>query len=54
MGTDTVQLGDGGHDRRVAQLAIEIGKALGMGRDEQEVLGRAGLLHDIGKLGIPA
>ena|SRR5436305_5793668 len=54
MGTDTMQLGDGGHDRRVAQLAIEIGKALGMARDEQEVLGRAGLLHDIGKLGIPA
>jgi len=53
MGTDTMQLGDGGHDRRVAQLAAEIGKALGMARDEQEVLGRAGLLHDIGKLGIP-
>ena len=54
MGTDTTLLGDGGHDRRVAQLAVEIGAALGMARAEQDVLGRAGLLHDVGKLGIPA
>ena len=54
MGADiTTQLGDPGHDRRVAQLSLEIGKTLGMGKDEQEILARAGLLHDVGKLGIP-
>lgn len=42
-----------GHDRRVAQLSIDLGKALGMPADEQEVLARGGLLHDVGKLGIP-
>ena len=54
MSTDVTQLGDDGHDRRVAQLAVEIGKALGMPKDEQDVLERGGLLHDVGKLGIPA
>jgi HD-GYP domain-containing protein (c-di-GMP phosphodiesterase class II) len=33
---------------------VEIGKALGLPRDEQDVLERAGLLHDVGKLGIPS
>ncbi len=47
------RIGDTGHDGRVAQLAIDIGRELGMGRTELEVLGRAGLLHDVGKLGIP-
>ncbi len=44
---------DSGHDRRVAQLSVEIGMALGLPPEEQDVLERAGLLHDIGKLGIP-
>ena len=48
------QIGDTGHDERVAQLSIDIGSQLGMRRPELEVLGRAGLLHDVGKLGIPA
>ena len=53
MGADFQQLSDGGHDRRVAQLSAEIGKALGMPSDEQAVLERGGLLHDVGKLAIP-
>ena len=44
----------GGHDRRVADLAIEIGRELGMPASTLEVLERGGLLHDVGKLGIPA
>lgn len=53
MYAEFAQAGDQGHDRRVAHLAVDIGRALGMGEQEQEVLGRAGLLHDIGKLAIP-
>jgi len=41
------------HDRRVAQLSVEIGRELGMSGPRLGVLGRAGLLHDVGKLGIP-
>ncbi len=43
-----------GHDERVAHLAVDIGRQLRMNHAELEVLGRAGLLHDVGKLGIPA
>jgi HD-GYP domain-containing protein (c-di-GMP phosphodiesterase class II) len=50
MGTPS---GPDGHDRRVAELCVLIGRELGMGPDELAVLSRAGLLHDIGKLGIP-
>lgn len=41
------------HAFRVSGLATSIGEALGMGSDQQEILARAGLLHDIGKLGLP-
>src|SRR3954471_7892183 len=47
-------ISDEGHDRRVAQLSMEIGRELGMPRRARDVLGRGGLLHDVGKLGIPA
>jgi HD-GYP domain-containing protein (c-di-GMP phosphodiesterase class II) len=53
MSSEAVGWGDGGHDRRVAQLAVDIGTTLGMPPDELEALARAGLLHDVGKLGIP-
>jgi len=46
--------GDTPHDRRVAQLSIQIGRELGMSPSSLDVLGRSGLLHDIGKLAIPA
>jgi len=42
-----------GHSERVTNLAIEIGRAMGLPADELEVLQRGGLLHDIGKIGIP-
>jgi putative nucleotidyltransferase with HDIG domain len=42
-----------GHSERVAQWALRVGHVLGLNREEMDVLHRGGLLHDIGKLGIP-
>ena len=42
-----------GHSRRVQQLALAIGRELGLSHAELELLGHAALFHDIGKLGIP-
>lgn len=42
-----------GHSRRVAALALAIGKEIGLAPDQQQALYRGGLLHDIGKIGIP-
>jgi putative nucleotidyltransferase with HDIG domain len=42
-----------GHSERVTSLAIEIGRAMGLGPKELDVMQRAGLLHDIGKIGTP-
>ena len=50
MGTHS---GPDGHDLRVAELSVNIGRALGVPESELDVLGRSGLLHDIGKLAIP-
>jgi putative nucleotidyltransferase with HDIG domain len=44
----------GGHSERVTKLALEIGKALHLGPGELDMLHRAGLLHDAGKIGTPA
>lgn len=41
------------HNGRVGELCVRIGRQLGMTAAEQRVLARSGLLHDIGKLGIP-
>lgn len=41
------------HNLRVARLCIHIGRQLSMSASELRVLARAGLMHDIGKLGIP-
>jgi putative two-component system response regulator len=41
-----------GHIRRVASMALEIGKRFGMQKDELESLKLGGILHDIGKIGI--
>ena len=43
-----------GHSERSTKLAIKIGKAMRLPQEELDDLRRAGLLHDIGKLGIPA
>ena len=42
------------HNIRVARLCVHIGREMSMSAQELRVLARAGLLHDIGKLGIPA
>jgi diguanylate cyclase (GGDEF)-like protein/putative nucleotidyltransferase with HDIG domain len=42
-----------GHSRRVQQLALAIGRELGMSPAELDLLGQAALFHDIGKLAIP-
>ncbi|TMD91039.1 MAG: HD-GYP domain-containing protein [Chloroflexi bacterium] len=41
------------HNGRVGDLCVRIARQLGMTPSEQRVLARSGLLHDIGKLGIP-
>src|SRR2546425_5616509 len=41
------------HNGRVGELCVRIARQLGMTAAEQRVLARSGLLHDIGKLGIP-
>lgn len=42
----------GGHARRVAQLSLEIGRALGLSRLELERLRIAAWLHDLGKVAV--
>jgi HD-GYP domain-containing protein (c-di-GMP phosphodiesterase class II) len=42
------------HTRRVAMLAVEIGEQLGLSKSRLRSLAIGGLLHDIGKLSVPA
>ena len=42
-----------GHSRRVQQLALAIGREMGLSSAELDLLGHAALFHDIGKLAIP-
>ena len=44
----------GGHQRKVAQIAVAIGAELGFDAHRQEGLRVAGYLHDIGKIRIPS
>jgi HD-GYP domain-containing protein (c-di-GMP phosphodiesterase class II) len=41
-----------GHSERVAKIAVEIGRALGLGEDELADLNLLGLLHDVGTLAV--
>lgn len=43
----------GDHCTRLSHNGVVLGKALGLGPDELMALRRGGVLHDIGKLGIP-
>ncbi|MCD6363460.1 MAG: HD-GYP domain-containing protein [Synergistetes bacterium] len=42
-----------GHSERVAKLASELAKRLGLSHEEVEKVMWAGILHDVGKLGVP-
>jgi len=42
-----------GHSERVTALSLAIGREMGLTAKELDMLQRGGLLHDIGKIGIP-
>ncbi|MFI5470807.1 HD-GYP domain-containing protein [Streptomyces cacaoi] len=42
-----------GHSERVGQASVLIGRELGMDEDRIDMLRFAGILHDVGKLGVP-
>ncbi len=42
-----------GHSRRVQNLALAVGRELGLSQAELDLLGHAALFHDIGKLAVP-
>lgn len=43
-----------GHERNVAQLALQIGRELGMDESQLKALHLAAIVHDLGKIQIPA
>jgi putative nucleotidyltransferase with HDIG domain len=43
-----------GHSERVTSLSLQIGAVMKLSQKDLDDLHRAGLLHDIGKLGVPA
>jgi len=43
-----------GHSERVTAMGLKIGNMMKLGSDEIDILHRGGLLHDIGKIGVPA
>ena len=54
--TNLIELRDGamaGHSRRVAVLARQIAQRMGLANDTVQDILLAGLLHDIGKIGMP-
>jgi putative nucleotidyltransferase with HDIG domain len=42
-----------GHSKRVARLVVKVGKKMGLSEEDLQLLEYAGLLHDIGKIGVP-
>lgn len=43
-----------GHSERVTELSLELGRKLGLSKTDMDILHRGGLLHDVGKIGVPA
>lgn len=43
-----------GHERRVGELAAEIGREMGLSEDTNKGLRLTGFVHDIGKIAVPA
>lgn len=42
-----------GHSERVTTFALKMAKAMDLGEEEREQIQLAGLLHDVGKIGVP-
>ncbi|MCP4502728.1 MAG: HD domain-containing protein [Deltaproteobacteria bacterium] len=42
-----------GHSELVSQFAVALAQKIGLGKDEQQCLRLAGVLHDVGKIGVP-
>ena len=43
-----------GHSQRVTNLSLELGQRVELGDQDMEILHRGALLHDVGKIGVPA
>ena len=41
-----------GHSKRVSEFCLKIAREMGFSEERQKIIERAGILHDIGKLGI--
>jgi len=42
-----------GHTERVSKMAVMVGERLGLNPDDTDALKKGGILHDIGKIGVP-
>jgi putative nucleotidyltransferase with HDIG domain len=42
-----------GHSERVTALSLNIGRVMGLSQKDLDILHRGGLLHDLGKIGVP-
>lgn len=42
-----------GHSQRVTEMAVQIGMAMSLNEEQLEKLRLAGILHDVGKIGVP-
>ncbi len=42
-----------GHSQRVATIAVQVGRAVGLSDEVVEILAKGAILHDIGKIGLP-
>lgn len=51
---ETSSVWSAGHAERVTALAMALGRRMGVSDAEEDALHRGGLLHDIGKVGVPS